>query len=440
MSSYTIRTHPLGEAVTLCHIATSRFKTARLTFLSVLPADAEESPLATLHYGVMRRGSEKYPRLSLFNRRLDELYGTTLTIRNHLVGDAHIISFTAEMLADEYRLSGDRTDILDGAAELLADLILRTRRDEQGLLRADAVKAEKISLADSLRAMVNDPRSYAAEQFRRLMCAGEPYGLSIGGTPERIAAVTPAVLTARAERHLSEARCMVIYAGKTPMEQIISLWDKHFGGWNPRPLPPVETKPHPRPAAPQYHEESRPVSQGKLCMGWACGDNERTMDTHTAAAMMVMNELFGVMPTSLLFRYVRETLGLCYYCESALDLSKGILWVASGIRSDRKDSTVAAISEVFARICRGEFSPSDVETAKRTLLDSYRQIEDSQGAMEAFVIRQMLGGVDRTPEGQMEAIAAVTPADVVAAARRFLPDTTYFLCGTAAGEEDAEDA
>ncbi len=439
MTSYTITTRALGEAVTLRHIATSRFKTARLTFLVALPADAEESPLATLHYGVMRRGSVKYPRLSLLNRRLDELYGTTLTIRNHIHGDSHIISFTAEMLADEYRLPGDAdTDILDGVMELLADMLLHTLRDGEGMLRADAVEAEKQSLSDSLCAMVNDPRAYAAEKFRRLMCDGEPYGISIGGTPETVMSITPAELTAYADRHLSVTRCMVFYAGKAPIERVSTLWDKHFGAWKPVALPPPLTMPHPIPSSPRYAEESRSVTQGKLCVGFACGENEATLDPHISAAMLVLNELFGVMPTSLLFRHVRETLGLCYYCESALDLSKGILWVSSGIRSDRKELAEAAIRTVFSRLQHGDFDDADVETARRTLLDSYRQIEDSPGAMESFLIRQALSGVETTPEAQMQAIAAVTHADVIAAAARFVPDTTYFLRGLAAGEEDAD--
>ncbi len=437
-SDVTVR--PLGDAITLCHIATNRFKTARLTFLSVRPADEVESPLSTLHYGVMRRGSEGYPRLSLLNRRLDELYGSTLTIRNHLHGDGHVVSLTVEMLADGYRLPGDGgTDILGGVMELLSDMILHTLRDADGLVRREAVEAEKQSLSDSLRALANDTRTYAADQFRRIMCEGEPYGISIGGTPESVAAITPADLTAHIERELAVARCIAVYVGDAPVEAVVALWDKHFGAWNPRALPPVQTKPHPIPAHPRYAEESRPVTQGKLCMGWSCGENERTWDAHTAASVMVANELFGVMPTSLLFRHVRETLGLCYYCESALDVTKGILWVSSGIRSDKQVEAETAIRDTFARLSAGDFAPFNVETAKLTLLDSYRQIEDSPGAMESYVIRRLLAGCDMTatPEQQMDAIAAVTPADVAMAARRFKPDTVFFLRGTATDAVDA---
>ena len=90
-------TIPLNPAVTLRHTHDTRFKTARLSLFTVMPAHAEKSPLTTLLFGILRRGSEQYPRLALINRRLDELYGTTLTIRNYLHGDNHVVCYTAEM-------------------------------------------------------------------------------------------------------------------------------------------------------------------------------------------------------------------------------------------------------------------------------------------------------------------------------------------------------
>ncbi len=437
----TVANCPLNRATTLHHLETNRFKTARLTFLTVRPADAVQSPLATLLYGVMRRGSERYPRLALLNRRLDELYGTTFTIRNYLCGDQHIISFTAEMLEENYLLSSDRgMDILDGVMEMLSDMLLRPLRDPDGVLRRAAVEAEVQSLSDSLRNLANDPRTFAADRFRRLLCAGEPYGLSIGGTVEDVAAITPADLTAHRAQHLAATDCEVFYIGRAPMERVRALWDKHFGAWDPAPAPRVPTRPHPLPKTPRWVEETRAIAQGKLCMGWSCGESETTLrDPAALAALSVCNELFGVMQSSLLFRHVRERLGLCYYCESALDMSKGILWVASGIRPDRREAAETAIREQFDHLQSGRISAEDVELAKLSLINSYRQIGDSQGAMESFLTRQLFSGVKRTPAEQIAAISAVTALDVVAAARRFVPDMTYFLRGNAPMEDEEEE-
>ncbi len=442
MSETTIR--PLGRAITLCHIGTDRFKTARLSLVTVRPADARESPLATLLFGVLRRGSEGYPTLSRLNRALDELYGTTLTIRNYLWGDSHVISFTADMPEDAYLPVADRElDILSGAMHLLATLLLHPLTDEQGNLRAETVESEKQSLCDSLRAMANDTRTYAADRFRRLMCPDEPYGLSVGGTVETVESITAAELTAHYRRLLAACNACVYYVGRAPAERVESVCRRALGTWDPAPTPAAVTRPHPIPACPQAFSEDRAVTQGKLCIGWSCGANHATLTPAEEAALLVLNELFGVMQSSRLFCRVREELGLCYYCDSALDPTKGILWVASGIRSDRRREAEAAIRAELAAIADGHLTEAEVAPARLSLESGLRQTEDSLGALESEAHRRFMSGRTSTVDEQISLVCAVTPADVIAAAARLAPDTVFFLNGiatTSDGEgEDCDD-
>ncbi len=441
MASMTLTTTPLNRAATLHHLQTDRFKTARLSFITVRPADAVVSPLSTLLYGIMRRGSEGYPRLELLNRALDELYGTTLTIRNYLHGDHHVISFTADMVENAFIPAFDAgMDILGGTMHLLSELILHPLTTADGYLRAEAVEQEKQALCDSLRAIRNDTRAYAGDRFRRIMCPDEPYGLSIGGTVEDVMAVTPAQVTALWRAHLAEARCEVFYVGRSECSEVQRAWDKSFGHWDPAPAPHVAAKPHIPPTVLRRVEEDMPVAQGKLCMGWSCGETYGTLrDPAILAALSVCNELLGVMQSSLLFRHVREELSLCYECESALDLTKGILWVSCGIRSDRRPEAEEAIAACLHLMQEGRVDPTDVALAKLSLENSYRQIEDSQGAMESFWFRRLMNQTTATPEEHIAAIRAVTPEAVARAAAMFRPDTVYFLKGTAADAGEEED-
>lgn len=435
-----ITTRPLGRATTLCHIPTDRHKTARLSIVTIRPADALESPTATLLFGVLRRGSEGYPCLSRLNRALDELYGTTLTIRNYLWGDSHIISFTAEMPEDAYLPAADRDlDLLGGVMHLLASLLLHPLTDENGLLRADAVEAEVRALCDSLRALSNDTRTYAADRFRRLMCPDEPYGLSVGGTVETVEAITPAALTEHYRRMLSTCRCAVYYVGQASARRVEAAWNASFGGWDPAPIPGTVTLPHPVPVAPRTHTEDRAVSQGKLCIGWSCGENYTTLTPAEEAAMLVLSELFGVMQSARLFRRVREELGLCYYCDGALDLTKGILWVASGIRPDRRAEAEAAIRAELSSIAAGEVTAEEVATARLSLVNSLLETEDSQGALESEAHRRLMSGRTETIPEQIALIEAVTPAAVAEAAARFVPDTVFFLNATGATADSTGD-
>ena len=435
---------PLNPAATLRHTRDTRFKTARLSLVWVFPADAESSPLTTLLFGIYRRGSEHYPRLALLNRRLDELYGTTLTIRNYLYGDSHVVVYTAEMPERVFLPPADtHMDILGGVMELLSDMVLRPLRETNGNLRADAVEKEKQSLCDSLRSLRNDTRAYAGNRLREIMCEGEPYGISIGGTAEQVLAITPAQVTAHHKNLLSRARLEVFYTGRATEDEVKAAWEAAFGGWEPAPLCLSDTPPHQPPEAPRAHTEDMEVSQGKLCMGWSCGENFTTLreDPDTLAAYAVCNELFGVMQSSLLFRRVREELGLCYFCDSALDMTKGILWVSCGIRPDHREEAEAAIRGELTSIQKGELTPADVELAKLSLQNAYRQMGDSQSSLEVFALNRLLNGTADTPEDELSRIMEVTPADVVRVAKTFKPDTVFFLNGTACGEgeEDSDD-
>lgn len=447
MIESTTMDRPLNAAATLRHRTDRRFKTARLSLFVVMPARAAASPLTTLLFGILRRGSERYPRLSLLNRRLDELYGTTLTIRNYLHGDAHVVCYTAEMPEEDFLPEGREEEITHGVLELLADMLLRPLRDEDGNLRATAVEREKQTLIDSLRSLKNDTRAYSANRLRELMCEGEPYGLSIGGTVEQVEAITPAEVTAHYRCLMDCLRMEVFYTGRASADRVESAWKRAFDGWNPAAAPAVETVCHEPPAALREITESMDVTQSKLCMGWSCGEHYGTLarDPDTLAAYAVCNEVFGGMQGSYLFRYVREELGLCYFCDSALDMTKGILWVSCGIRADRRRETEEAVRRKLADLQEGRLSDADLELAKLSLQSVYRQMGDSQSAMEVYDFGRLMNRTSDTSAEEMERIRRVTVADVTRVAKKFKPDMVFFLNGTAEtsrrrdGEEDDSD-
>ncbi len=428
---------PLSDAVTLYAIQTDRFKTARLSIYTVTPADEVQSPLGTLLFGLLRRGSVKYPRLSLLNRRLDELYGTTLTLRNFLRGDNHVLSFTAEMLSDAYVLSGDTSNILEGTMEIMAEMLLHPLRDERGCLRREIVEAEKISMIDSIRDEVNDPRTYAATRLRQIMCEGEPFGLSLSGSVPLLEAVTPETVTELLDRRLRQAHWEIYYVGSDAPDTVADIFKRSFSGFAPQALPLSDTRPHPSPASPRRVEESLPVEQGKLCIAWSSGLTDQTPvlpENDGYAASVVLCELLGMMQSSLLFRRVREELGLCYDCDAAWEGKKGILSVTSGIHPNNRDIAEQEILAVFSDIQAGKLSDADVALAKISLENHYRQLTDSPAAMESFWFWQA-SDHSVSPEMHLKRFLSITKADVIRAAQAFSLDTVYFLNATRVCEE-----
>lgn len=430
-----------GSGRELLVMTTRRFKTARLTVTLCTEADETQAMLCSLVCGVLRRGCEGYPSLTALNRRLDELYGTTLTVRSYLHGDTHVLALTAEMLEDGFLPpgQGQALCLLESVAEVMAHMLFHPLRDETGMLRATAVEAEKQAQTDSIRAESNDPRTYAAAHLRQIMCEGEPHGIRLGGTETAVAAVTPRVLTEAWERLLTRAVCRFAYVGRCDAPTVQAVIDQYFGHWTPIPRSRPLTVLHSAPTELRRVEEPRPVEQGRLCMGWALRDTSNAHEPLTPkedAAMTVMAELLGGMQGSLLFRRLREELGLCYECDGVYDGEKGTWTVTCGIHPGNREAAEAAVTEVMNRLAEGEIDSDDLRMAVTSLGNGYRQMADSPAAMESFWLRRMMNGQEESPAARWARISAVTAEDVCRVAGALRPDTVYFLRGTCPADEE----
>jgi predicted Zn-dependent peptidase len=136
---------------------------------------------------------------------------------------------------------------------------------------------------------------------------------------------------------------------------------------------------------------------------------------------------------------VREKKSLCYYCYSSYHTSTGTIKVGCGIDPSKKDEAMEEITRQLEAMKRGEFSESEIETAKHTLCSNFKQINDGPASIEAFRIRRMLAGTDEEPEDCIEKIAAVTKEEIISAANKIVLDTVYFLNGSDTCEEDEYD-
>jgi len=423
-------------ALTLRVYPTNRFKAGFLSISSVLPISAEETPLTTLLLAVLMRGTQKYPSLEAINRRLDYLYGTDLTLRNFYRGDLHLVGFSAELVDAAYLPDGDPTaDILEVIEEILFHPLL----DEKGLLLEKYVESEKKLQCDSIRSLKNNPRVYAAEQMRGLLYEGEPCGIPIWGTAEQISRVTPEELTAH-WKHLTEALVLdCFYVGS--MDSTL-LWKRlsaslgRYTNCNGMSGLPSACSPIPKRKSVRRKTERIDAGQSQLLMSWR---SDKTLNSEGHAARMVLNEMFGGSPTSRLFVHVREKLSLCYSCASSYASYKGTLRVACGLHRDNRDAAEREIKKQFRELSHGAFTDAELMTAKKSLWNYLRQLEDSPGAMEGFYYGRLLAENPVTLEELSKEIEAVGREDVVREARGYSMHTVFFLKGMLDGEDEEDE-
>ena len=134
---------------------------------------------------------------------------------------------------------------------------------------------------------------------------------------------------------------------------------------------------------------------------------------------------------------VREKLGLCYHCSSAMDLIKGTMMVNCGIDPSKKDVAQKEILHQLEEIRRGHITDVEFDAARKSLRSAIIQVYDEPSSMEMWWLGRMLSERTTTPEEEIANIEKVTKADISSAAKNIQLDTVYFMNGT--GGEVADD-
>ena len=423
-----------GGTLSVCQ--TEKFKAGMLSVSLVLPIERESVWKTSLLLSVLRRGTEKYPTLSAINQRLDYLYGTELSIRNFYRGDSQIIGFSADILGSAYLPDGE--DLTAGVLDVMREILFHPLLDENGLLLERYVESEKKQQCDNIRSLKNNPRGYASEQCRALLYQNEPCGASVYGNIEDIMALTPAELTAHWRALIATVTPACFYVGADDAETLQNALNTTFlQDLAENPAECSQAFPSIVRCASEVRraEEELPVGQSQLVIGLRT--NAAIFDS-AYYACAVFNELLGASPASKLFMNVRERLSLCYFCASNYNAYKGTILIHCGLeRADR----VRAEEEIFAQlraITEGDFSDEELTAAKLSIVNAYRQIEDSPAALESFYFGRALIGVFDTTEDVRARFAAVTREEVITAAKQITTDVVYFLNGTLAGGEEDE--
>ncbi len=415
-------------------IKTDKHKMSRLSFHFILPKDARRSPLTKLMLAVMLRGSEKYPTVTEINKRLDELYDTTVSLGNGSFGDKSVYTLSCKIIGDKFVFDSDNTDVLAETIDVVADILTSPLRDPSGLLYESYVESEKRIAIDAINSLINDQRAYAAKKCTEKMFAGSPYGITTGGDVKTVASFTARELTENLEYFRQNALVECYYIGAQDPSRIAELISDKFDAFSAVSANAEYTESafvSPREKM-QSVSETINVSQTRICMGYTCGT---TLCDDDYFAMVIANELFGGSSVSKLFLNVREKKSLCYYCNSVYKSATGTIRVECGVAPQNAAAAIAEIEHQLCEFCGGSLTDSEMETAKRSLISGFKQIPDSVAATEAFMLRRLLAGSSQTIESCIESIKATDRDSILRAAKKIKLDTVYVLEGNESGED-----
>lgn len=130
------------------------------------------------------------------------------------------------------------TENRDEAAGLLAQALAQPRFDDS------AVERVRAQVQAIIRSEASDPQSIAAKEMARQAWGDHPYGSSINGTPDSVAALTRKDLVTAKNRVLARDRVVVGAAGDITPEELGLMLDKILGGLPEKGTAPCPNRPN----------------------------------------------------------------------------------------------------------------------------------------------------------------------------------------------------
>lgn len=419
----------LADGVYFNTIYDDRFATSRLTAVFLTPIKDEKRCVAEKAVPqLLTRTCREYPTFRELSKRLDYLYGMSLSSSGGKRGDLQSFMIAMGCINDEFALGGE--SVCGEMARMMCGLLFDPNV-QNGAFDEENFRQEKRQLIDDIDAVYGEKRAYARKQFYEFMCDGDPYGVDINGTKEIVDALTAQGVYEVYKDMLRRARIEITFIGKTDPSSMEKIFSERFAAVE-RDYIAGQTNIVRRAESVREKTDYDEVNQSKLMLGFRTDCARGTNSEEELAALDVMNAVLGGTAHSKLFNNVREKLSLCYYCVSSKEPLKGILTIESGVEKANIEKTKQAILAEIEDMKNGNIGDDEIVTAKLSMENSIRSVLDSSSGTMGWYISQVLNGTTYTPEELIAMVNGVTKEDIVSMAKRLTLDTVYVLTG---GEE-----
>ena len=416
------RAEEIAEGVRLHGLSTRKFKTITSKIYVQTPL-GENTALTALLPLVLSRGSRGLPTMQAIASHLADLYGARFGSDVAKIGERHCLEFYYEIADSAY--VGKNAEPLDGGMAMLGELICRPRIEGNGFY-PQYVGQEQHNLVNLINSLIDNKRSYAVQQFYRVMFADEPFSTYKYGTVQEVRQVTPPALLGHYREIMAQNPIDIFVVGDVDLVALKEKWQKELSelrdGYHPLPL----VRDHPTPGEIKKVQEEGDLQQGILLMGYR---TPTFYDSPDYYKLLVYSGVLGAFPHSKLFINVREKASLAYYVWAQLEATKGFLMINAGIHPDNYAKAVEIILDQIDAINQGKVSSEELEATKRGLINGVLTMEDNAIAM---IDRAMIGavnGVFRDTKETINAIRQVSKEDLIEQGRQLQLDTIYFLKG-----------
>lgn len=375
---------------------------------------------------LLTKCNSKLPTYKAFNNKMSRLYASGIGGTAGRQYDLQTISFGAYYLDDIYALSREKmTGIM---TDILIDC-LTSPVTENGVFSEKFVELEKKTVIDNIETAINDKRSYAIERAMKTICKGEPASVCSYGTVEKAKLITPDSAYKAYRRMLETMPCEIICTGCSDFEGVAEKFAAAFEKAGRHDIENTTIALSPVKTQTEEVTERLTVNQSKLVIGFKSHSDD-------AAALVLLQKIFGGTTSSKLFRNVREKMSLCYFCSAARNDLKGIMLVNSGVENENIEKTKEAVIDQLEEIKNGNFTNEDINFAEMAIKNDFKSVADSAGNVSNWYFDCIRKNDIVTPEEKLGRYLGVSKERIIAAAKSMVLDSVYVLTGNENREKE----
>jgi zinc protease len=304
------------------------------------------------------------------------------------------------------------SDQMDEVLALAADILMHPKFDEQELARYKA--RTRAGLEDQR----GDPDFLANERYSKAIYGSHPASSS-GVTKESIDKITRDDLVAFHKANYVPDYAIIAVSGDITLADARAKFENALKGWakSGKPRPSV-SDPQPTGGLKLY-VVNRP---GSVQTNYLLGEQAISRLSPDFDAVQVMNTVLGGQ-NGRLFRVLREEKGYTYGASSGLHALRYRGDWRAGM-DVRTEVTEASLRDLLAELgkMRDQLVPAEeLADAQRSMTASFAlSLENPSEVLNLYVLRQMYGYPPDYWDRYSERINAVTPAQVQAAAKKYL--------------------
>ncbi|MBI2864446.1 MAG: insulinase family protein [Chloroflexi bacterium] len=289
------------------------------------------------------------------------------------------------------------------AADLLADMILRSSFDPVEIEKERKVVVEEINM------VFDSPHQLVDVIIDEVVWPNQALGRDVAGRKETVSSFSRETVLDYLHAHYGPRNTVVSVAGNIAHDEVVDLIDKAFRGWPlnaPTAFPPVEDGQ----MEPRLRVEQRKIEQAHVCLAVrglsSLHPSRFTLD--------LLNVILGEGMGSRLFLELREKQGLAYDVHSYVShfLDSGAAVVYAGVDPKRIDATISGIIEQLSRLKDGVLEEEIVRAKEFSKGRMLLRMEDTRSVASWLGGQELLTGRILTVDEVVAIIDAVNPDDL----------------------------